>query len=110
MEENCFACGTVTAEYARLGMSPSGRNNAGQLGVGAQGDVLEPLPVQVRPHHSNHTANAEFEFLELPVQVLNGIFFAGLRCGNGVSHCDFVGCSSVGSCEFWCRACLWNQL
>lgn len=35
MEENCFACG---------------RNNAGQLGVGAQGDVLEPQPVQgVRP-------------------------------------------------------------
>eukprot|EP00210_Caulerpa_lentillifera_P008643 g8243.t1 len=31
VEENCFACG---------------RNNVGQLGVGTQGDVLEPQPVQ----------------------------------------------------------------
>lgn len=31
VEENCFVCG---------------RNNVGQLGVGSQGDVLEPQPVQ----------------------------------------------------------------
>lgn len=35
VEENCFACG---------------RNNVGQLGVGTQGDVLEPQPVQFAQH------------------------------------------------------------
>eukprot|EP00210_Caulerpa_lentillifera_P001329 g1279.t1 len=35
VEENCFVCG---------------RNNVGQLGVGTQGDVLEPQPVQFARH------------------------------------------------------------